>query len=176
MIRTDVNFIKEDRGLFFEFSMAAAQMDPNDKKSSILAMKVEPVTVTDPTFWKWADQRLYATLGTRPTRSVVTRGISTSHIDQSFWEILTKVMSSSMGEMLQAQQSQQLPTATPIVQVGSREFYSDWSVAALIGYAQVFTESGIPKMWGKFQMSKECADNRQELLAWMMYWAKTNSI
>ena len=33
MIRTDVNFIKEDWGLFFEFSMATAQMDPNDKKS-----------------------------------------------------------------------------------------------------------------------------------------------
>ena len=29
MIRTDVNFIKEDWGLFFEFSMAASQMDPN---------------------------------------------------------------------------------------------------------------------------------------------------
>ena len=33
MIRTDVNFIKEDWGLFFEFSMAAAQMYPNDKKA-----------------------------------------------------------------------------------------------------------------------------------------------
>ena len=32
MIRTDVNFIKEYWGLFFEFSMAAAQMDPDDKK------------------------------------------------------------------------------------------------------------------------------------------------
>ena len=40
MIRTDVDFIKEDWGLFFEFSMAAAQMDPNDQK-----------TVSWP--WKW---------------------------------------------------------------------------------------------------------------------------
>ena len=32
MIRTDVNFIKEDWGLFLGFSMAATQMDPNDKK------------------------------------------------------------------------------------------------------------------------------------------------
>ena len=48
-------------------------MDPNDKKSSILAMEVEPVTFTDPKFWKCADQRLDATLVTRPTRSVVTR-------------------------------------------------------------------------------------------------------
>ena len=68
MIKTDVHFIKEDWGLFFEFSMAAAQMDPNDKKSSILTMEVELLTVTDPKFWKWADQRLDATLGARPTR------------------------------------------------------------------------------------------------------------
>ena len=78
MIRTDVNFIKEDWGLFFKFSMAAAQMDPNDKKSIILDMEVEPVTVTDPKFWKWADQRLDTTLGTRPTRSVVMIRSSTS--------------------------------------------------------------------------------------------------
>ena len=32
IIRTDVNFIKEDWGLFFEFSMAAAKMDLSDKK------------------------------------------------------------------------------------------------------------------------------------------------
>ena len=55
MIITDVNFIKEDWGLFFEFSIAKAMMDPNDKKISILAMEVEPVTVTHPKFWKWAD-------------------------------------------------------------------------------------------------------------------------
>ena len=29
---------------------------------------------------------------------------------------------------------------------------------------------------GKFQISEECADNRQELLAGMTYWAKTNGI
>ena len=43
-------------------------------------------------------------------------------------------------------------------------------------YAQVYTEAGIPKTWGSFQMSKECAGNRQELLAKMIYWAKTNCI
>ena len=37
-------------------------MDPNDKKISVLDMEVEPVTVTDPQFWKWGDQRLDATL------------------------------------------------------------------------------------------------------------------
>ena len=48
----------EERELFFVFAMAAAQMDPNDKKSSVLAMEAEPVTATDPKFWKWVDQRL----------------------------------------------------------------------------------------------------------------------
>ena len=100
-IRTDVNFIKKDWGLFFESSMAAAQMYP--KKKSILAMEVEPVTITDPKFWKLSDQRLDATLGTRPTRSVFTRRSGTSQINQYFWENLTKVMGSSMGEMFQAQ-------------------------------------------------------------------------
>ena len=117
-------------------------------------MEVEPVTIIDPKFWKWADQRLDATLVTRPTISVVTRRTVTPQIDQSLWENLKKVMGSSMGEMLQAQQSQQQPTATPISQAGRREFYSDWELAALMGYAQVYTEAGIPKIWGKFQMSK----------------------
>ena len=148
MIRTDVNFIKEDWGSFFKISMAAAQMDPNDKKISILAMEVEPVIITDLKFWKWADHRLDDTLGTRPTRSVVTRGSGTSHIDQFFGEILTKVMGISMREMLQAQQSQQQPTATPIAQAGRRGFYSNWELAALMGYVQVYTETGIPNIWG----------------------------
>ena len=38
MMRTDVNYIKEDWDLFFAFSMEIAQMDPNDKKISVLAM------------------------------------------------------------------------------------------------------------------------------------------
>ena len=115
-------------------------------------------------------------MGTRPTISVVTRRSVTSQIYQSFWENLTRVMVDGMGEMLQSQQIQQQPTATPIAKVGRREFYRDWSLAVLVGYAQVYTESGIPIIWGNFQMSKECADNRQELLAGMMYWAKTNGI
>ena len=84
MMRIDVNFINEDWDLFFAFSMAAAQVDPNDKKISVLAVEVEPVTITDPKFWKWADQILDATLGTKPTRSIVTRRSGTSQIDQSF--------------------------------------------------------------------------------------------
>ena len=60
-MRTDVNSKKYDWELFFAFSMAEAQMYPNDKKS-VLDMEVEPVTVTDPHCWKWADQILDATL------------------------------------------------------------------------------------------------------------------
>ena len=37
---TDVNFQIEDWGLFFTFAMKAAQMDPDHKKSSVLAMEV----------------------------------------------------------------------------------------------------------------------------------------
>ena len=56
-----------------------------------------------------------------------------------------------MGEMLQAQQSQQQPNTTPIAQAGRKEFYSDWALAALMGYAQVYTEAGIPKIWENFK-------------------------
>ena len=59
-------------------------MDPNNKKISVLAIEVGPVTVTDPKFWKWADQILDATLVTRPTRFLVTRRSGTSHIDKYF--------------------------------------------------------------------------------------------
>ena len=46
MMRTDVNYIKEDWDLFFAFLMAAAQMDPKYNKISVLAMEVEPFTIT----------------------------------------------------------------------------------------------------------------------------------
>ena len=52
-----------------------------------------------------------------------------------------------MGAMLQAQQIQHQPTANPIAQAGRRQFYSDFAPEALMGYAQVYTESGIPKIW-----------------------------
>ena len=80
--------------------MATSQVEPSDKKSSFLAMEVDPVTSTDPKFWKWVDQRLDATLGTRPTISPVMNRGSTSQIDKYFWGKLTRVMGSDMGEML----------------------------------------------------------------------------
>ena len=81
MMITDVNYKKEDWDLFFAFSMAASHMDLNNKISSVLAIELQPVTVTYPTFWKWDDHRLDATLGRRPTRSIVTRRSGTSQID-----------------------------------------------------------------------------------------------
>ena len=78
---------------------------PKLKKTSVLAMEVEPVTATDPKCWKRADQILDATLGTRPTRYLVTKRSGTSQIYQYFWENLTRVMGSGMGEMIQEQQS-----------------------------------------------------------------------
>ena len=45
-----------------------------------------------------------------------------------------------------------------------------------MGYAQVYIESGIPRIWGKFHISKECADNGQELMSGMMYCSKINGI
>ena len=130
-------------------------MDPNDKKSSILAMEVEPFTVTDPTFWKLTDHRLDYTLGTRPTRYVVTRRSGTSQIDQSFWENLAKIMNNIIGAMIQAQQIQHQPTATPIAKTVCREFYSDCALAALMGYAQVYTEAGTPNIWGNLKCPRD---------------------
>ena len=88
-------------------------MDPNDKKIIVLAMEVEPVTAIDPKFWKWADHRLDATLGTRPKISIVTRRSGTSQIGLSLWGKLTRVMGRGMGAMLWVQQSQHQPTDTP---------------------------------------------------------------
>ena len=137
---------------------------------------MELVTATNPKFLKWLDQILDATLGKIPTRSTVTDRGGTPHIDKYFLGYFTRVMGSSIGAMIQAQQSQHQPTVVPSAQAGRREFYSDCALAALMEYAQVYTESGIPIIWGKFQMSKECADNIEELLSGMMYWAKTNGI
>ena len=85
---------------------------------------------------------------TRPTRSLVIDRGDTSNIDQCFLENLTRVIGSRMGAILQTQHRQQQPTVTPSVQEGRRELYSDWALAALMGYAQVYTETGIPIIWG----------------------------
>ena len=45
--------------------------------------------------------------------------------------------------------------------MGHRELYSDWGLAALMGYAQDYIENGIPIIWGKFQISNKCDDKGQ---------------
>ena len=97
-------------------------------------------------------------------------------MDQSFWESLKKFMISGIGDMLQAQKSQKQTSATPGAHAGRREFYSEWALTSLMGCDQVYTESDIPIILGKFQMSKECADNHQDLMTWMTYWTKTDGI
>ena len=112
MMKTYVNCQRGNWELFFALAMVAVQMDLSKNKSSILAMEVESINATYPKFWKREDQILDVTLGTSPTRSPVTDRGGTSQIDKSFWENLTRVMGSAMGEMLQARKSQHQPTAT----------------------------------------------------------------
>ena len=50
MMKTNVNCKKEYWKLFFAFSMAAAEIDPNDKKISVLTVEVEPFTAINPKF------------------------------------------------------------------------------------------------------------------------------
>ena len=45
-----------------------------------------------------------------------------------------------------------------------------------MGYANVFNTSGIPRIWGNFQQSKDLADNRQELKKVMECWARMKRI
>ena len=83
-MRKDVNFKRDDWEIFFAFSMAAAQMDPNYNTSNVLAMEIEPFTSTKTKFWKWEDQILDDTLRTRPIRSLVTERSGKLQIDQYF--------------------------------------------------------------------------------------------
>ena len=62
--------------MFFDFSMADAQMDPNDNKSSFFAKEEEPVTAIYLFFWKWEDQRLDYTLGTKLAQSPTKNRVS----------------------------------------------------------------------------------------------------
>ena len=72
-------------------------------------------------------------------------------MDQSLWENLARVMGSGMGGILQAQQIQQQLTSTPSAQARRREFYSDLALEVLMGYSQVYIETGIPIIWENFK-------------------------
>ena len=78
IMRKYVNYKKEDWDLFFLFSMVAAQMGPNEKKNQCPDHGSGTSDRHRPNIWKWADQRLDATLGTRSIRYIVTRRSGTS--------------------------------------------------------------------------------------------------
>ena len=90
-------------------------------------------------------------------------------MDHSLWENLTKIMCSSIGAILQSEQRKHHPATFPGAQAGRRDFYSEWALTALMGYAPVYKESGIRIIWGKLQIAKECSDNLQELIIGMIY-------
>ena len=69
-----------------------------------------------------------------------------------------------IGDILWAQQSQQKPTSAPSAQAGRRKFYRNCALAVLMDYVQVYIDSGIPIIWVKFQISKECYENLQDLM------------
>ena len=73
-------------------------------------------------------------------------------------------------------QQQQQPGSTNSVHTGRRDNYNTYALAALMGYANVFNTSGIPMIWGKFQKSKDLADNRQELKKGMECWSRMKRI
>ena len=68
------NIDKDHWSLLYAYSLAASQQNhqDNSKKDSLLAFEVGAVTITEPAFWKWADQRLDATLGIRPQKNNAT--------------------------------------------------------------------------------------------------------
>ena len=57
-----------------------------------------------------------------------------------------------------------------------RDNYNKYVLAALIGYANVVKNSDISGIWGKFQQSKELADNRQELKKGVECWSRKKRI
>ena len=98
-------------------------------------------------------------------------------MDPAFWAQLSKTMGSTFGSAVQVHQGQQQQAAaTANANVGRRDVYNDWALSALMGYSNVPTERGIPRVWGKFQMSKDWSDNRQEIMEGMKQWARDNGI
>ena len=74
------------------------------------------------------------------------------------------------------QPQQQQPGSTQLLQIGSRDNYYNYVMAALMGYTNVFNTSDIPRICGKFQKSKELVDNKQELKKGMECWARMECI
>ena len=79
----------------------------------------------------------------------------------AFWADMTKVLGTIIVK-LQAQQPQKhQPGSTHSIKKGGRENYNEYALAVLMGYANIFNTSDIPRIQGKLQNSKELADNMQ---------------
>ena len=130
--------------------MAAAQMDPNDKKNQYLGHGSGPSHCHRPKILEIGRPEIGCYIGNKADK-ICSHKKEWHIID---WSVLlgnlTKLMGSSMGKILQAQKIQQQPNTNPTSQAGHREFYSDWALTALMGYAQVYTEVGIPEILGNF--------------------------
>ena len=152
MIRDDVNCQKGDWQLLLDVAVAAAQADPGNKKCSSLVFDVEPLTVIDAEFWAWVELRLDATLGARPVPVTHQTGGGQPPMDPAFLAQLSKTIYSTFGAAVQVHQGQQQQSAeTANAIIGRRDVYNDWALSALMGYSNVPTERGIPRVWGNFK-------------------------
>ena len=103
--------------------------------------------MTDAEFWAWVELQLDATLGARPAQAVQHSGGGQPQMDPAFWAQLSKTMGSTFGAAVQVHQGQQQQAAaTANANVGRRDVYNDWALSALMGYSNVPTERGIPRV------------------------------
>ena len=90
-----------------------------------------------------------ATLKTRPEISPATKRGGTEHMDSCLGKTRKKTIGSRIGDMLQAEKIQHLPSVTPSSQVGHSEFYSDWELTELVGVIQVLHREWDPNNLGQ---------------------------
>ena len=132
------------------------------KKSIILALYVEPVTATDKGFGNWVEHQLYATLGGKPNIIAPAMAVP-PQMTAEFWADTTKILGTIIVALQYQWPHQQYLGSTHSGQTNRIEKYDDCVLADLVGYSNVFNTSDIPRIWGKFQKSKELVDIRQEL-------------
>ena len=158
--KDEPNFQKDDWELFNKFVVSAGQVDDSYKKSSMMSLDMEPVTSTDEGSGNWVEHRLDATLG-RNSQIIAPAMAGPPLINAAFRVDMTKMLGTSIVTLKVQQPQQQKTRSTQSVQTRRRDNYNDHVSAALMGYANVFNTSDIPRIWGKFQQSKELADKSQ---------------
>ena len=123
---------------------------------------MEPVPATDKGFGNWVEHLLYATSGGKPNIIAPAMAVP-PHMTAEFWADTTKILGTIIVALQAQWPHQQHLGSTHSGQTKRREKYDDCVLADLVGYSNVFNTSDIPRIWGKFQKSKELADIRQEL-------------